>query len=109
MWRLIFLSSAYFYNYHAAAAAPRIIIARNTSKAIVIIAKMLPRQPQLRSPSGSLSDKSAIISPMNGVKSTEKKNVQPKPIRLLAHTNPTNTAKNVLLNNPKIKRVSAII
>ena len=108
MWRLIFLSSARFSNHHAA-AAPRIIIARNTSKAIVIIAKMLPRQPQLRSPSGNLSDKSAIIKPISGVNSTEKKNVQPKPILLLAPTNPTNTAKNVSLNNPNIRRVSAII
>lgn len=94
---------------HHAAAAPKIIIAKNTSKAIVIIANKLPRQPQFLSPSGNLSDSKQKISPINGVNNTDKKNVHPNPILLLAPTNPTKAAKNVSLSNPKIKSVNPIV
>ena len=94
---------------HHAAAAPKIIIAKNTSNAIVIIANILPRQPQFLSPSGNLSDSKHIIKPINGVNRIDKKNVQPNPILLLAPTNPTNAARNVSLSNPKIKSVKPIL
>ena len=69
---------------------------------------MLPRQPQLRSPGGRGSDNRQIISPINGVNNTEKKNVQPNPILRLAPIKPTNAARNVSDNNPKSNNVSAI-
>ena len=70
---------------------------------------MLPRHPQFLSPSGNLSDSKHIIKPINGVNKTDKKNVQPNPILLLAPTKPTKAAKNESVNNPKIRRVSAIV
>lgn len=104
MWRLYIIFGK---RYHAA-AAPNIIIAKNTSNAIVIIAKMLPKQPQFLSPSGKLSDKSAKTNPMSGVNSTDKKKVHPNPMRLLAPTNPTNADTKVSDSNPKINNVKPI-
>lgn len=101
------LRANYEQMYHAA-AAPKIIIAKNTSSAIVIIAKILPKQPQFLSPSGNLSDSKQKISPINGVNNTDKKNVHPNPILLLAPTNPTSAARKVSLSNPKINNVNPI-
>ena len=67
-----------------------------------MMAKMLPKQPHLRSPSGSLSESRQTTNPTNGVNRTDKKKVQPKPIFLLAPNSPTKAAKNESLNNPKI-------
>ena len=75
---------------------------------MVIIANKLPKHPQFLSPSGNLSDNNAITKPINGVSNTDKKNVQPNPILLLAPTNPTNAARKVSDNKPKIKSIKAI-
>lgn len=40
---------------------------------------------------------------------TDKKKVQPKPIRLLAPISPTNAARNEPVNNPKIKSGIAML
>ena len=66
-----------------------------------MMAKTLPKQPHLRSPSGSLSESRQTINPTSGVNRTDKKKVQPKPIFLLAPISPTKAAKNEPLNNPK--------
>lgn len=50
-----------------------------------------------------------MINPMSGVNRTERKNVQPKPILLLAPTKPTNAARNESVNNPNINRVNPIV
>ncbi|MBR5651311.1 MAG: hypothetical protein IKW93_03755 [Bacteroidales bacterium] len=92
-----------------AAAAPKIINPKNTSNTIVIIAKILPKQPHFLSPSGNLSDSRQIIKPINGVNRTDRKNVHPNPILLLAPTNPTSAARKVLLINPKIRSVNPIV
>lgn len=91
------------------AAAPKINIPKNTRNTIVIIAKILPRQPHFLSPSGNLSDSRQIIKPINGVNRTDKKKVQPNPILLLAPTNPTSAARNVLVSNPKNRSVKPIV
>lgn len=70
---------------------------------------MLPRQPQFRSPSGSLSDKRQKIRPMKGVNSTDRKNVHPKPMRRLAPTSPTKAATKVSEIRPKSNNVKAIM
>lgn len=70
---------------------------------------MLPRHPQLRSPSGSLSDNRQIIKPIRGVNSTERKNVQPKPILRLAPSSPTKAATKVSEIRPKSNNVKAIM
>ena len=99
--------SAFFCGY--ATATPSIIIARITNNTIVTIANILPKHPQFLSPSGNLSDNNAMTKPINGVNNTDKKNVQPNPILLLAPTNPTNAARKVSLSNPKIKSVKPIM
>ena len=82
---------------------------KNANRAMVMMASMLPRQPQFRGPSGSLSDNRQMIKPMSGVKRTDKKKVHPKPILLLAPNNPTNAAKNESVNKPNINSVSPIV
>ncbi len=46
---------------------------------------------------------------MSGVNSTDKKNVHPNPMRLLAPTNPTNADTKVSDSNPKINNVKPIV
>ena len=82
---------------------------KNANSAMVMMASMLPRQPQFRCPSGSLSDNRQMIKPMSGVKRTDKKKVHPKPILLLAPNNPTNAARNESVNNPNINSVNPIV
>ena len=83
-------------------------INKNISSAMVRIARMLPRQPHLRSPSGSLSDNKHNTSPMNGVNNIDSRNVQPNPMRRLAPTSPTNAARKVSDKSPKTSNVSAM-
>ena len=52
---------------------------------------MLPKQPHLRLPVGNGSEIKATIRPTNGVKITEMRKVQPKPIFRRAPTRPTST------------------
>ena len=70
---------------------------------------MLPRQPQFRSPSGSLSDNKQKINPTSGVNNTERKNAHPKPMRRLAPTSPTKAATKVSEIRPKSNNVKPII
>ena len=74
-----------------------------------MMARILPKHPHLRSPLGSFSDNKQIISPISGVKMTDKKKVQPKPILLLAPISPTNAARNEPVNNPKIKSAKVML
>ena len=74
-----------------------------------MMAKILPKQPHLRSPSGSLSESRQTTNPTNGVNRTDKKKVHPKPILLLAPNSPTRAAKNESLNNPKINSDNPIV
>ena len=95
--------------YAPVAATPITISNMNANSAMVMMASMLPRQPQFRSPFGSLSDNRQMIKPMSDVKRTDKKKVHPKPILLLAPNNPTNAAKKESVNNPNINSVNPIV
>ena len=88
-----------------AAKTPRANIIRST---MATIASITPRQPHLRSPSGSLSNKSVMIRPINGVVRIESRYAHPKPIRRLAPNKPTSTDTSELVINPYKISVVAI-
>lgn len=78
-----------------------IIMARKIS---MIIGR---RHPQRRSPMGSGSDMSAMISPMSGVNIMLSRNVQPNPILRLLPTSPTRTLSSEPVRIPKM--IAAIL
>lgn len=87
------------------AKTPRANIIRST---MATIARITPRQPHLRSPSGSLSNKSVMIRPINGVVRIESRYAHPNPILLLAPSKPTSTDTSELVINPYKISVVAI-
>lgn len=81
---------------------------RMVSTAIVRIANSVPKQPHLRSPAGSLSNRSVTISPISGVLMAEIRNAQPKPIFLRAPSKPTRTETKEKEITPNIKSKASI-